>query len=57
MPRPACEGIKRILGPLLRWSRAGTTRRGNPWAAVVMTFILVQVSPLRMSLVVLHAEV
>jgi hypothetical protein len=32
------------LGPLLRWIRGGTTRRGNPWAAVVMTFLLVQVS-------------
>jgi hypothetical protein len=32
-----------FLGPLLRWIRAGTTRRGNPLAAVVFTFLLVQV--------------
>ncbi len=32
------------LGPLLRWIRAGTTRRGNPWAAVIFTFLLVQVN-------------
>jgi hypothetical protein len=31
------------LGPLLRWIRGGTTRRGNPWAAVIFTFLLVQV--------------
>ena len=35
--------IDEIFGPLLRWIRAGTTRRGNPWAAVILTFLLVQV--------------
>lgn len=36
--------IDEIFGPLLRWIRAGTTRRGNPWAAVIFTFLLVQLT-------------
>lgn len=43
--------IDRVLGPVLRWIRGGTTRRGNPWAAVVMTFVLVQVSHRQLPLV------
>jgi hypothetical protein len=31
------------LGSLLRWIRIGTTRRGNPMAAVFFSFILVEV--------------
>ncbi|CAF1237544.1 unnamed protein product, partial [Didymodactylos carnosus] len=27
--------IDEIFGPVLRWIRAGTTRGGNPWAAVI----------------------
>ena len=38
------------LGPLLRWIRGGTTRRGNPWAAVLFTFILVQVSFIKIAI-------
>ncbi|CAF4195717.1 unnamed protein product, partial [Adineta steineri] len=36
--------VDEIFGPLFHWIRGGTTRHGNPWAAVIFTFILVQLT-------------
>lgn len=36
--------VDEIFGPLLRWIRKGTTRRGNPWAAVIATAVLTQLT-------------
>ncbi|CAF3840149.1 unnamed protein product, partial [Adineta steineri] len=36
--------IDEIFGSLLRWIRIGTTNRGNPVAAVFLTFILVELT-------------
>ncbi|CAF0810092.1 unnamed protein product [Rotaria sp. Silwood1] len=36
--------IDEIFGPILHWVRVGTTRRGNPMAAVFFTFILVELT-------------
>ncbi|CAF1067493.1 unnamed protein product [Rotaria magnacalcarata] len=36
--------VDEIFGSVLSWIRAGTTRHGNPWAAVIFTFILVQLT-------------
>ncbi|CAF4121575.1 unnamed protein product [Rotaria sp. Silwood2] len=36
--------IDEIFGPVLSWIRGGTTRHGNPWAAVIFTFVLVQLA-------------
>ncbi|CAF1237766.1 unnamed protein product [Rotaria sordida] len=36
--------IDEIFGPVLHCIRHGTTHRGNPWAAVIFTFILVQLT-------------
>ncbi|CAF0998163.1 unnamed protein product [Adineta steineri] len=36
--------VDEIFGPLFHWIRGGTTRHGNPWAAVIFTFVLVQLT-------------
>ncbi|CAF1270013.1 unnamed protein product [Rotaria sordida] len=36
--------IDEIFGSVLRWIRQGTTHHGNPWATVIVTFILVQLT-------------
>ncbi|CAF1326980.1 unnamed protein product, partial [Adineta ricciae] len=36
--------IDEIFGPLLRWLKRGTTRHGNPVAAVFVTFVLVELT-------------
>ncbi|CAF3975806.1 unnamed protein product [Rotaria sp. Silwood2] len=36
--------IDEIFGSILHWVRVGTTRRGNPMAAVFFTFILVELT-------------
>ncbi|CAF1049599.1 unnamed protein product [Rotaria sp. Silwood1] len=36
--------IDEIFGPILAWIRGGTTHHGNPWAAVLLTFTLVQLT-------------
>ena len=38
------QSLRSYLGPLLHWLKRGTTRHGNPVAAVFVTFVLVEVS-------------
>ena len=33
-----------IFGPLLHWVKIGRTRSGNPWLAVIISFLITEVS-------------